>query len=244
MSCCQKCSCDYDYIIVGNGTAGAVVARKLSDDYSIRVLVIEVGRNRTTDPIITSPNVFLPGILNEITYSPKYSVCYPSAANDTNPANLGTLYPPFGSAIVYPEGRMWGGSSAHNYLQAVRGTPVIYNNWALLSGNNQWSYNRLLPIMKNIETYTGSTTNPSQRGFDGPIFITQSAPVTTDSLAIGYSLGSNTPQTVDYNDYLEGTVCISTIQEFITPPPNSQRSYSQPAYLQVGEIIDSIMVMV
>lgn len=242
----EKCCCStnkqyYDYIIVGNGTTGAVLARKLSDNYKNRVLVLEIGRNRTDDPIVKSPNVFSPAILSEITFNPKYSVSYAVPTYSTTTLQVQDYYPPLGQAVNYTEGRMWGGSSAHHYLLAVRGTPPIYDQWALLSGNNRWTYNNLLATMKRIETYTpnGTPINLNQRGTNGPVFITQSPPVTNEPIIIGLSAGTDTPFTNDYNDPVEGFLSVSANQQFITPPPNSERSYSQSAYLQVGEIIDA-----
>ncbi len=217
-----------DYIVVGNGTAGAVVARSLSDNHKNSVLCLEIGRNRTTDPAVTSPNPFDPLYFNDLTIDARYAVTYPVALS-------------YGTFSIYSEGRMWGGSSAHNYVQAVRGTPSIYDSWASFSGNSIWLYNNLLPTMKAIETYTpnGTPINTNQRGTNGPLFITQTPPVTSDPLAIGLSLGTTTPFVNDYNNIAEGPLGISANQEFVTPGPNSQRSFSQTAYLQVGEIIDA-----
>ncbi len=73
--------------------------------------------------------------LTSLTYNPKYAETYSVA-----------VFEPL-EALVYSEGRGWGGSSKHNYMQVIRGTPDIYNQWAAISGNSLWSYNNLLPMM-------------------------------------------------------------------------------------------------
>lgn len=227
---------EYDYVIVGLGTAGAVLARELSDPdkkgkYRNSVLVIESGENRTDDPIVTSSNPFTN--LNEITYNPKYAFDYPVRSDPSN-----------GPVYIYSAGRMWGGSSAKNYLLAVRGTPAIYNSWALMSGNSDWTYDNLLPLMKKLETFFPNSTtvlDPAQRGTSGPLDITQSPPFTAtqQQFAQVESTITGAPIVSDYNNPAEGITGISVSQQFITPPPNSQRSFSISAFLPVGQIISA-----
>jgi choline dehydrogenase len=218
----------YDYIIVGNGTAGAVLARKLSDNFQNKVLVIEAGENRTDDPIVLSPNPF--AFLNEITFNPKYAFNYSVIFNQSN-----------GPVFIYSSGRMWGGSSAKNYLLAVRGTPAIYNFWALASGNARWSYHHLLPLMLGLETYfpNGTVPNLSQRGTNGPLDITQSPPINQSPYAIAESIITGAPLVSDYNDPTEGTTGISASQSFINPFPTPHRSFSINAFLPVGEVVSA-----
>ncbi len=220
---------EVDYIIVGDGTAGAVLARKLSDNRKNRVVVLEAGRNRTTDPVVLNPNPF--AVQNEITFNPKYSISYP----------ISLFFP--GEVTVYSEGRMWGGCSAHNYVLTVRGTPSVYDFWALASGNPFWTYNNLLPLMIGLEHYTPDMTiaNPEQRGFNGPLFITQTPPVSHNNVAIAISNVTSAPLISDYNDPTEtvGETAVSASQQYITPPPDSIRSFSSTAFLPVGTVIDA-----
>ena len=64
-------------------------------------------------------------------------------------------------------------------MGAVRGSSDFYNDLAQAVGNNKWSYTNLLPYMKFLETFTGTTTQPEQRGTSGPLLISQSPPFTT-----------------------------------------------------------------
>lgn len=222
--CCpkEKEKIEYDYIIVGGGTAGLVLARELSNKqdgkYKNSVLVLEWGENRIDDPVVLSTDFF--AAFGDLTYSQKYNLV------NLIPLNFGALG--VANQFVYTDGRTWGGSSAHNYFLAVRGTPPVYNQWAALSGNNIWSYNNLLPIMKALENYTpdGTIANPAQRGFGGPLSITQLTPVDSDPFAIGLAAGTSAPLISDYNDPSLGNVGVSADQRWITPGSNSVRSFS------------------
>lgn len=223
----------YDYIIVGNGTAGAVLARKLSDGNKKSVLVLEQGINHDGNPMtldVNSPDLLTN--LTAITADPQFAETY--AVTAFFPLNF----------ITYSEGKGWGGSSAHNYLQVVRGTPGIYNGWATASGNNFWTYNNLLPLMLALENYTPcmTTANPAQRGTGGPISVTQANPVTSDPLGIllaapggtdcGFITDINDPTQVSTTGF--ANLGVSAYQLFATadsPCNPGHRSYSANEFL-------------
>ncbi len=215
---CQKGV--YDYIIIGNGTSGAVLASALSKDKKHSVLVLETGPNLSHDPEVLDPNIF--DFALDLSFNPKYAVNYPIL-----------LSTGFLQSLTYSEGRMWGGSSAHNYLLTVHGTPNLYDSWAALSGNSRWTFANLLPIIKGVETYTpnGTVANTLERGSRGPIYVTQNPPVDANPLAIGMSTATGAPLVSDYNDPTEGNTGVSAYQQFITPPPFSHRSFSINGYL-------------
>jgi len=226
---------EWDYIIVGNGTAGAALARELSDGNKNRVLVLEAGINLTNDPAVKSPDIF--AFAEQLTYGPLYAV------NPIIPINFpNTAVQNF----IYSDGRMWGGSSAHNGLFAVRGTPKVYNDWATISGQSRWSYNNMLPLFLAVEHYTpnGTIPDPLQRGLtatlpDPVLYITQRPPVTGDPFAQGYSTATGIPFQPDYNNPAQGgDICISAHQEWISPGPNGERTYSIPGFETVGLIVD------
>jgi len=231
----------YDYVIVGLGTAGAVLARKLTDDHQNSVLVLEIGRNRTDDPLVKNPTPVSPVSTTDLTFNPKYSVNYTVPTYPTSTLPIEEWFPPFLQSVSYSESRMWGGGSAHNYLATVRGTPPIYDQWAAASGNPQWAYDNVLATMKAIETFTpnGTILDAAQRGTTGPIQVNQSPPVTTDPIALAISIATGTAITDDYNDETLGYNSVSSNQSFVTPGPNSERSFSIPAYLTIGQIIDA-----
>ncbi len=215
----------YDYIIVGNGTAGAVLARKLTDSGKKSVLVLEAGINHDNDPEVLNTNQ---GVLlndfTDLTFNPKYAETY----------GVPVFFPLTG--IVYSEGRSWGGSSLHNYMQVIRGTPDIYDAWATLSGNPLWNYANTLPRILSFINYTPCLTisNPSQEGMGGPISITQTLPVTMDPFGIALNTTTGTPFVDDINDPTQGLIGISAFQAFATataPCSLGVRSFSSREFL-------------
>lgn len=217
----------YDYVIVGAGNAGASLAAKLSDPdprtgkYKNSVLVLEAGVDLTKDPEVLAANILATFALE---FDPKYSKVTSTQLSDF-------------VEFPYSDGRMWGGSSAHNNLQAVRGTPGLYDQWAAISGDPRWSYNSLLNnVMIPMEHYTPDSTplDPLQRGFNGPVFITQEPPVDGDAFMQAVSTGFDTPFSPDLNDPTYGDVGIGANQDWVTPPygsPTSVRSFSGNSYL-------------
>ncbi len=219
----------YDYVIVGGGTAGCALAAKLSDPdkhgrYKNSVLVLEAGSNLTKDPRILVNNIF----------EASANVSDPDISSVDLTYLLGREVNPY-AVFAYTQGKQWGGSSGHNYLHAVRGTPSIYNQWAAITGDARWSYDNLLNnVMIPMEHYTPTDTiaDPSQRGSRGPLFITQYPPLDGDSFYQAVSTATHAPLISDYNNPDLGDVGISATQNFITPPYSSGvRSYAANAYL-------------
>lgn len=124
----------FDYIVVGGGSAGCVLAARLTEDAGRRVLLLEAG-GRDRNPWIHIPGGFFQTINN-----PRYDWCY-----ETDPEpNLD------GRRIPWPRGRVLGGSSAINGLIYVRGQAADYDHWAQL-GNRGWSYDDVLPFFRKSE---------------------------------------------------------------------------------------------
>lgn len=217
-----------DYIIVGLGTAGATLARYLSDpidgQYTNNVVVLEAGANHNQDPLVLQP--YLLGTL-PLGSSPEYSLTYIARTGNANFQ--------FGYS-GYTEGRMWGGGSGHNGMIAERGTPFLYSQWVTASGSTFWSYNNLLPIMKFLETYipNGTVLDPLQRGTSGPMTISQDpyAPVSTNLFVNNYMVPVVGPLVTDYNTPA-GTLGISSFQlnNTLGQTPNSHRTFSANSFL-------------
>lgn len=126
----------YDYVIVGGGTAGCVLANRLSADPTVEVLLIEgggAGRGFYID---------MPLGLSFLIGRPQYDWLYKSEPE------------PFleGRRLALPRGRMLGGSSAINGLIYVRGHAYDYDQWAQL-GNRGWSWESVLPYFKRSEAF-------------------------------------------------------------------------------------------
>ncbi len=216
----------YDYIIVGGGAAGCILARKLSDNGCNSVLMLEAGGNYIDDPVTLDPN-WLDNALTLIA-DPKFSLVYPVA------------FPPL-TLYSYSEGHELGGGGAHNFLLTVRGTPSIYNEWEAITGNAKWSYyGNVLRLMKSLETYTpdGTVANPAERGTKGPISVTQGQPLDpTNPYLSALSTVTLTPFISDYNDPSLGDIGISAVQQFITSGAGSHRSFSALEFL--SPVIDA-----
>jgi choline dehydrogenase-like flavoprotein len=140
---------EYDYIIVGGGTAGCVLATRLTQDPGTRVLLLEAGA-AGADRAMTVPDAWpeLPG----------------------SAADWGSLTTPQASAgpLPYPRGRALGGSGAINAMAHMRGHQAVYDAWAA-AGASGWGYADLLPYFKRSERT--AERDPALRGTDGAVQV-------------------------------------------------------------------------
>lgn len=127
----------YDYIIIGGGTAGCVLANRLSNDRDVNVLLIEAGAK--DDYLwIHIPVGYLYCINN-----PRTDWLYRTEAD----AGLN------GRSLIYPRGKVLGGSSSINGMIYMRGQAQDYNQWAQLSGDDSWRWEQVLPFFKKSEDH-------------------------------------------------------------------------------------------
>jgi choline dehydrogenase len=143
---------DFDYIIVGAGSAGGTLAARLSENLANKVLLLEAGAR--SHPYCRMPLSF--GLLIE---NPAANWCYVSEP-EPNTANR---------PIPVPRGKVLGGSSSINGLVWVRGQPLDYNTWAQM-GCRGWSWHDVAPLFTRIETFVdGDGSNG--RGTAGPLKV-------------------------------------------------------------------------
>ncbi len=143
---------EYDYIIIGAGTAGSTLAARLSEDRDLRVLVLEAGGSDSRFWLRLPVGYF------KSIYNPKVSHLY-RGAPDTGIA---------GRAMDIPRGRVVGGSSSINGLIFIRGQSQDFDDWEAL-GATGWGYHDVLPHFRRIETYEGP--HNQFRGSTGPLGV-------------------------------------------------------------------------
>ena len=142
----------YDFVVVGSGSAGGVIAARLSEDPNVRVLLLEAG------PADRHPLQLMPLGFLKVAMSPVVTWQY---VTEEEPG-LG------GRRLVLPRGRVLGGSSSVNAMIAIRGNARDYDRWAEM-GNDGWAYRDVLPYFRKLErSWRGA--GPFHGG-DGPIAI-------------------------------------------------------------------------
>ena len=144
----------YDYIVVGAGSAGAVLANRLSAGGKHTVLCLEAG-TQGSDYFWSRIPIGMAKLIDR----PAVNWCYASEPDEGSG----------GRAIPVPRGKMLGGSSSINGMVFVRGQPQDYDHWAQL-GNRGWSYSDVLPIFRKMESYDGG--DDEFRGRDGLLRVT------------------------------------------------------------------------
>ena len=141
----------YDYIIVGAGSAGCVLANRLTANGRYSVLLLEAG------PPDSFPWIHVPIGYAKTMFDPRYNWCF---YTEPDPGMNGRK-------IYWPRGKTLGGSSSINGLIYVRGQRQDYDRWAA-AGNAGWSYDEVLPYFKRLEHAPGG--DPAYHGRDGPLW--------------------------------------------------------------------------
>jgi choline dehydrogenase len=145
----------FDYVIVGAGSAGCVLANRLSEDADTRVLILEAG------PPAEDWRVRMPSALAEAIAGERFNWAY-----ETEPEpHLG------GRRIGHPRGRVLGGSSSINGMMYVRGHALDYDRWAQ-KGCRGWAYADVLPYFRKAETHEDG--GDDYHGAGGPLNVTTS----------------------------------------------------------------------
>lgn len=199
---------EYDYIVVGAGTAGCVVAARLTQDAGVRVLLLEAGSAQRTRAM-TVPNAW-PGNLG-------------SAADwgnvTTGQADAGP--------VAYPRGRALGGSGAINAMAHVRGHRAVYDGWAAGRAAG-WGFAGLLPYFQRSEQAGGR--DPALRGTAGPVRVAPAAGTGRHPVARAFAealRSAGCPVTDDLSGHVQEGVAWADLA--IT---DGERASSADAYLR------------
>lgn len=208
----------FDYIVIGTGPAGAVIAKTLSDNKKNSVLVLEAGENNDRDKRIKDSTYALQ--LNML-FFPNYfwqGKGVPQRELD-------------GRFFNWTTGRLFGGGSSINTMQYVRPTSSVLREWQRLLGF-PWTPKEAINNFIKLEKYNGITTVPAVHGFNGALDIRQ-APVKPTSMAeklvLAIEQATGFSEILDYNDPKTPLGPFTRWQLF--QQPNGQRESASTAFL-------------
>ncbi|CAB3220561.1 unnamed protein product [Arctia plantaginis] len=177
---------NYDFIVVGAGSAGSVVANRLSENPEWKVLLVEAGGNPNIATEI--PQLFFSNMGTSVDWDyhsqPQEGAC--------------RGYKKKGCA--WPRGKLLGGSSSINGMFYVRGNRADYDEWAA-SGNNGWSYEDVLPYFLKIENFNGDVTHENEKyhNQNGPLNVVQGKPNPLENLIIQAAVELGIKNVTDIN---------------------------------------------
>ena len=173
---------EFDYVIVGSGAAGSILANRLTEDRVTSVCVLEAGP-RDLDPML-----HLPAGFTRLLRNPKFTWQFHSEPSEQTG----------GRSIVLPQGKTLGGSTAVNGLLYNRGQREDFDEWAAV-GNAGWSYREVLPYFMRNESLRGPGDD-RLRGRSGPQAVTRNDWLhPLNETFIAGAVGMGMPRNPDYN---------------------------------------------
>ncbi|MET0591887.1 MAG: GMC family oxidoreductase N-terminal domain-containing protein [Polyangiaceae bacterium] len=232
---CAASTEEFDYIVVGSGSAGGVIAGRLSEDKNTRVLLLEAG--------VTDRNRYcmVPGMISIIHSIPQVKKKF-DWGNYTAPQAFGA-----NRRIPYTRGKVVGGSSSINGMVYVRGNRQNYDDWEA-EGCKGWGYADALRCFKRYEDWEGGETD--YRGAGGPVRVTASKDLTpaSEGLLAAISETIGVPQLDDYNAASQEGVGPCQMNAKAGRRYGSSEGYVQPALtrsnfrLEIGVTVSRIVI--
>ncbi|KAI0672931.1 alcohol oxidase [Trametes maxima] len=230
----------FDYVIIGGGTAGLVVAARLTEDPSVSVVVVEAGVHHVDEPLVDTPELFGRTVGN-----PAFDWGF-----------MTTPQPALDGAVVRASrGKMLGGSSGLNFMAWNRASAKEYDAWQEL-GATGWTWDVLLPYFKKSESAlpppevtfpgdqrpTGTAFNASH-GRDGPIqtsynvlYSNLTSPYVETMSALGFSINSN-PYGGNATGLSNSACSIDRVKDV------GRRSYSASTYYNISKDRPNLTVL-
>jgi choline dehydrogenase len=181
-------SAQYDFVIVGGGSAGSALANRLSADPANRVLVLEAGRNDSLWDVFIHMPAALPFPIGSRFYDWKYSSEPEPYMNNRR--------------IYHARGKVLGGSSSINGMIFQRGNALDYERWAADKGMETWDYAHCLPYFNRMENCLAADEADPFRGHSGPLEL-ERGPATNPLFEAFFSAAEQAgyPRTADVNGY-------------------------------------------
>ncbi|KAI4454913.1 glucose-methanol-choline gmc oxidoreductase [Holotrichia oblita] len=214
---------EYDFIVVGAGSAGAVVASRLSENPNYKVLLIEAGTSET--------------IINQIPYASLVLFATQYAWTYKSTPQVHSCFGRPNNQCYIRTGRGLGGGSAINGIIYARGNKVDFDNWAS-KGNPGWSYEEILPYFKKSENVKLENYEPDYHQEEGPLTIEDNQYINEDSKAfitgakeLGYNEG-------DYNGI--NSLGVASYGQFISR--NGRRQSTSKAYLEPARFRKNLII--
>lgn len=210
----------YDYIIIGGGSAGCVLANRLSKNPNITVCLLEAGP-RDTNPFIRMPLGIIMVIRSKILNWQYRTTPQVECAERT---------------IYWPRGRTLGGSSAINAMIYIRGTQYDYDAWAKL-GNVGWSYNDVLPYFQKAENF--KSVHNATYGTNGPLKLSEHRYVNPlENVFVEAGVQAGYKKLDDFNGEEQEGVGL-----YVTAQHQGERYSNAAAYLREAEKRENLTVL-